>query len=112
MKRTKRVISILILFFTIATLAACSAIQVGEDFDLAAFESKVKQNATSKAEVKNWLGSPASTGRVVDVDGSQREKWIYYYGTGSVGGKTAPTVKLLEIQFSAAGKVVSYNWSQ
>jgi hypothetical protein len=94
------------------TLTACSAVRVGEDFDVQLFEKHVQQNVSTKGDIKKWLGNPGSTGVVMNSDGSRQEKWVYFYGTGSVGGKTAATIKLLEVQFDESGKVTSYNWSQ
>ena len=93
-------------------LTACSAIEVGTDFDVQAFETNVKHNVSTKADVKKWLGNPGSTGSVVNDDGTRREKWVYFHGTGSVSGKTPATIKMLEVQFDGSGKVASYNWSR
>ena len=97
---------------TALLLTACNAIEVGADFDVQAFENRVKQHVSTKADVNSWLGNPGSTGTVMNSDGSKQEKWVYFYGTGSVSGKTPATIKMLEIQFDGNGKVVSYNWSR
>ncbi|KPK12188.1 MAG: hypothetical protein AMJ68_03205 [Acidithiobacillales bacterium SG8_45] len=112
MKRVHRLISTVLVPVTFLLLAGCSAIEVGNDFDMQAFENRVKQNVSTRVDVKNWLGKPGSTGTVVNSDGSRREKWVYFYGTGSVSGKTPATIKMLEVQFDDSGKVTSYNWSR
>ena len=104
--------SLVIIAATALLLSSCSAIEVGVDFDVQAFENRVQQNVSTKTDVKSWLGNPGSTGTVMNSDGSKQEKWVYFYGTGSVSGKTPATIKMLEVQFDANGKVVSYNWSR
>jgi hypothetical protein len=111
MKRIHGLISPVVVA-TVLMLTACSAIEVGSDFDVQAFENRVKQNVSTKADVKSWLGDPGSTGTVMNADGSRHEKWVYFYGTGSVSGTTPATIKMLEIQFDERGKVSSYNWSR
>lgn len=104
--------SLIIVATTALLLTACSSIEVGADFDVQAFENRVKQNVSSKSDVTSWLGKPGSTGTVMNSDGSKREKWVYFYGTGSISAKTPATIKMLEIQFDGNGKVISYNWSR
>jgi hypothetical protein len=92
-------------------LVGCAGVEVGRDFDLKTFEARVKHKETTRAEVNTWLGSPSSTGTVVNANGERYEKWNYYYGTGSAWGKEPARVKLLEVQFDSNGRVISYNWA-
>lgn len=94
-----------------AGLSGCAAISVGHDFDLKTFESRVRHKETTRAEIRAWLGEPSGTGSVVHHTGERYDKWIYYYGKGSVSGREPARLKMLEIQFDSTGKVISYNWS-
>lgn len=85
---------------------------MGHDFDVQTFAARVVSGASTKGEVKTWLGSPTSTGISVHADGKQTEKWTYYYAYGKLPGLKKASIKLLEIQFDAQGKVYSYTWSQ
>ena len=93
-------------------LAGCNTIQVGSDFDLKDFESRVERSVTTQDQVKNWLGTPGSTGVVVDRAGRRLQKWTYFFGTGQVSGKKPAKLKYLEVHFDQDGKVVAYNWSE
>jgi hypothetical protein len=92
-------------------LAACGAVHFGRDFDLRAFESKVQRGATTQAEVRGWLGAPASTGIVVESDGSRYDEWTYYYGTGRLPNFPDARLKILQIRFDRQAVVRSYSWS-
>jgi hypothetical protein len=102
------VIFVLVIFML---LAACGTIQVGNDFELNRFESRVQRGVTTKAQVKAWLGNPGSTGVVVESSGQRLQKWTYYYGSGDVAGRKRAKLKYLEVQFDRDDRVIAYNWS-
>lgn len=102
------VMSVLVIFML---LAACGTIQVGNDFDLNRFESRVQRGVTTKAQVRAWLGNPGSTGVAVESSGQRLQKWTYYYGSGDVAGTKKAKLKYLEVQFDRDDKVIAYNWS-
>lgn len=92
-------------------LSACSTVQVGRNFDLHAFESKVQRGATSQAQVRGWLGEPAGVGEAVDTSGERFEEWTYYYGTGQLPDMGDARLTILQIKFDRKGLVRGYNWS-
>lgn len=92
-------------------LAACGSVQVGRDFDIGAFESKVQRTTTTQAQVRAWLGAPANTGIAVDARGERNEEWTYYFGQGSLPGMADAKFKMLQVRFDTQGKVLSYSWS-
>jgi len=94
-----------------AVLVACSTVQVGRNFELSAFESKVQRGVTTQAQVRGWLGAPRGTGFVVDTDGERYEEWTYYYGEGQLPDMTDARLKILQIKFDRQGVVRGYNWS-
>jgi outer membrane protein assembly factor BamE (lipoprotein component of BamABCDE complex) len=98
-----------ILFLT--GLSACSTVQVGRNFDLHAFESRVQRGETSQAQVRGWLGEPASVGEAVDTNGQRFDEWTYYYGTGQLPDMENARLKILQIKFDRSGLVRGYNWS-
>jgi hypothetical protein len=100
-----------ILVPLVLVLSACGTFQVGHDFDLAAFDSKVDRGATTQLQVKSWLGAPDSTGISVETSGDRYAQWTYYYGAGNLTGPTNARVKMLQIKFDRAGIVQAYNWS-
>jgi outer membrane protein assembly factor BamE (lipoprotein component of BamABCDE complex) len=93
------------------TLAACGHVQVGRDFDLPTFESKVERGATTQAQVRGWLGAPMSTGLVVDTNGERFDEWTYYRASGSLPNMPDAEIKTLQIKFDRDGVVRGYNWS-
>jgi len=93
-------------------LAACGSMQVGQDFDLQQFRQQVKQGITTKSDIRNWLGSPASTGMTVETDGKRYEKWTYYFGQGQMPQMKNARLKYLEIRFADDNRVAAYNWSE
>lgn len=109
-KKKKLFILSLFLFVTLQ-LTGCSSIQVGRDFDVQLFNSMVKAQTTTKAQVLGWLGSPNSTGIAVEKDGEKSDEWMYFYGTGSLSKMDDAKLKILQIRFSKNGTVNSYNWS-
>jgi len=95
----------------VLVLAACGSVQVGRDFDVAAFETKVNRGETTQAQVRAWLGVPANSGIAVGASGVRNEEWTYYSGRGSLPGMTDTKFKILQVRFDGQGKVVSYSWS-
>lgn len=94
-----------------AMLTACSAVQVGRDFDPRAFESKVERGKTTQTQVRGWLGAPISSGVVLDISGERYDEWMYYYGTGRMPRMDDAQFKILQIKFDRQGIVRGYNWS-
>jgi len=103
---------ILVMAAVVGLLSACGTVQVGNDFDLQQFTQGVKHGVTTRHEVRSWLGGPSSTGVAVDNNGEQTEKWIYYYGSGSVSDMQQAHLKYLEVQFNHDGRLVAYSWSK
>lgn len=91
-------------------LAACST-HVGRDFDLAAFDAKVKRGATTQADVRDWLGAPGGVGVSVDSAGERFEEWSYYYAQGRFTSMSDARLKTLQVKFDQRGVVRAYNWS-
>ena len=75
MRRTAAVAALLLM-------SACATVEVGRDFDLAAFEAKVVPGVTTKADVRAWLGVPAGIGTSLETSGERLQQWIYYKGNG------------------------------
>jgi outer membrane protein assembly factor BamE (lipoprotein component of BamABCDE complex) len=100
-----------LIFVCAMVLAACGSVQVGRDFDIAAFETKVHRGETTQAQVRTWLGVPANTGVAVDARGERNREWTYYFGRGSLPGMTDAKLKMLQVRFDDQGKVLSYSWS-
>lgn len=99
------------LLLVITLLGGCSAIQVGKDFDMQKFSSKVRAGTTTKTEILSWLGKPGSTGVNLDKDGETSEEWMYFFGTGTLPKMQDTRLKILQVRFSKNGVVNSYNWS-
>lgn len=92
-------------------LGACSTVQVGRNFDLSVFESKVQRGVTTQAQVRGWLGAPAGVGVAVETGGERFDEWSYYYGEGQLPNMPDARLKILQIKFDQAGIVRGYNWS-
>jgi len=105
MRRTT--IAVLLAF----VLSACGTFQVGGEFDLAAFQSRVRRGETTQAEVQRMLGAPDGTGVSVETSGERYTQWTYYYGGGSLSGPSNARVKMLQIKFDPSGVVRAYNWT-
>ena len=56
-----RVIYVFPLFF-ILLLTGCGSIEIGRDFDVIAFENMAKVGKTTKAQVREVVGAPKSSG--------------------------------------------------
>jgi outer membrane protein assembly factor BamE (lipoprotein component of BamABCDE complex) len=99
---------------TAALLAGCSTtwFHVGSDFDLNAFTSRVNRGATTRDQVRSWLGAPSSTGVDVETNGQRYDKWNYYFAEGSLSRVSETTLKTLQIKFDAQGIVQGYELSQ
>jgi len=106
-----RVKLVVLACMSVVLLAACGSVQVGRDFDVGAFESKVQRGSTSQAQLLAWLGAPTNTGIAVDANGERNEEWTYYFGQGSLPGMTDASFKMLQVRFDAQGKVLSYSWT-
>lgn len=92
-------------------LAACATVQVGHDFDIHTFETRVQQGITTRADVRAWLGPPTNTGVAVDDRGEQHVEWTYYFVRGSLPGMTDAKFKTLQVRFDDRGTVLTYSWS-
>lgn len=92
-------------------LAACSTVQVGQDFDLHTFETKVERGVTTQGQVRAWLGAPTVSGVSVDTGGEHFDDWTYYTATGKLPDMSGAKMKMLQIKFDKQGVVRSYNWS-
>lgn len=99
-------VSIITLF-----LAACSTAQIGQDFDMRVFQTKVERGISTQSQVRTWLGAPTSTGTHVDTSGERFEEWTYYSASGKLPDMTGAKVKILQIKFDKQGTVRGYNWS-
>ncbi len=92
-------------------VTGCAPVNIGKDFDLQAFEERVRVGETERTEVRRWLGEPVSTGQAVRADGTRVEEWTYYHGTGHLPGLGDARLKYLEIRFRKDGVVDSYQWT-
>ncbi len=93
-------------------VGACSTVQVGHNFNVRSFQSRVERGHTTEAQVRDWLGAPSSTGIVVQTDGKSFTRWLYYYGEGRLPRLAGAHLKMLEVQFDRRGIVRAYNWSR
>lgn len=101
--------AVLLLFLT--ALSGCGTVQIGKDFELRTFESKVQRGTTTQAQVRGWLGAPATVGVAVDTSGERFDEWIFYYGEGQLPSSQDARLKILQIKFDQQGIVRGYNWS-
>ncbi|MBI4937958.1 MAG: hypothetical protein HY846_07040 [Nitrosomonadales bacterium] len=95
----------------VLSLAACSTVQLGRDFDVRSFEAKVERGSTTRDQVRGWFGAPASTGVNVDTGGERFDEWTYYFAAGRLTDTSVMRVKLLQIKFDRQGLVRGYTWS-
>ena len=100
-----------ILLTTLLLLAACAPIQVGRSFDPDPFLERVQRGQTTSQQVLTWLGPPQSRGEIIDADGRQFIRWLYYYGQGKPPKFADLSFRILEIHFDAEGRVAAYNWT-
>lgn len=104
---SSRIAATLLIFM----LAACGTVQVGQDFDIRAFEAKIERGISTRNQVHAWLGKPAGTGISVDTGGERFDEWTYYFASGKLPGMAGAKVKMLQIKFDGQGIVRGYNWS-
>lgn len=93
------------------SLAACSTVQIGRDFDMRSVDTKIERGITTRDQIRTWLGAPTSTGGSVDTGGEYFNEWIYYFAAGNLADMTGARVKMLQIKFDQKGVVRGYNWS-
>lgn len=93
------------------SLAACSTIRAGRDFDVSAFAAKIERGVTTKSQVRTILGAPTGTGVNVSADGETLDEWTYYYVSGKLPDMADTKVKFIQIKFDKQEIVRSYNWS-
>lgn len=109
----KRNSSLLVGLAMLATLliAGCSTIQIGRDFDVTAFEANAVIGKTTKAQVIQILGSPASKGIKREKDGERFDEWVYFSGSGKMPAMKDTRIKILQMHFDKNDVLQSYNWS-
>ncbi len=93
------------------SLIGCASVQVGHDFPLGSFATKVERGVTTQTQVRQWLGDPAGTGVEVEGDGKRFDLWTYYHGKGKLPRLGNAKLKMLQIKFDSNGVVRSYNWT-
>ena len=92
-------------------LSACSTVEVGQNFDLSAFQAKVQRGVTTQQDVRAWLGAPAGVGTSVETSGERFEQWTYYSGSGDLPDMKGARLKLLQVKFDQQGVVRAYDWT-
>lgn len=92
-------------------LSACATVNVGREFDLQGFRDQARQGATTRAEVRAWLGAPAGAGMSVEASGERYEQWTYYHGTGRIPGMRDARFRILQMKFDPQGRLRAWNWS-
>lgn len=95
----------------VSMLAACGTVQVGQDFDVRAFETKIERGISTRNQVRAWLGAPTGTGVSVDTGGERFDEWTYYFASGKLPDMAGTKVKILQIKFDKQGIVCGYSWS-
>lgn len=103
-----RVVSIAVIA---CSLAACSTVQIGRDFDVQSAETKIQRGVTTQEQIRTMLGAPVSTGVSVDTSGERFDEWTYYSAYGKLPDMSGARVKMLQIKFDKQGIVRGYNWS-
>lgn len=101
----------IVLFLMITLLAGCSTINVGRDFDMKAFESMAKVGETTKAQVRNKMGSPKNKGISINSEGERLVEWLYFHASGKLPGMDNAQLNILQIRFDKDGILRSYNWT-
>lgn len=96
---------------TVLLLSACHTLQLGKDFDVHAFESRIERGVTTQNQVRGWLGAPTSSGVGVGTDGERFDEWTYYFAAGKLSDMSNANVKMLQVKFDKQGIVRGYNWS-
>lgn len=103
-----RAVSVSIIAFS---LAACSSVQVGRDFDIRSVETKIERGVTTQEQIRTWLGAPANKGGSLDTGGERFDEWTYYFAAGKLPDMSGARMKMLQIKFDKQGVVRGYNWS-
>ena len=103
-----RAVSISIIAFL---LAACSTVQIGQNFDVRSVETRIERGVTTQEQIRTWLGAPTNTGASLDTGGERFDEWTYYYASGKLADMSGARVKMLQIKFDKQGIVRGYNWS-
>src|SRR3989304_1484978 len=91
-----RVVSVSIISFS---LAACSTIQAGRDFDMRSVETKIERGITKQDQIRTWLGAPTNMGGSLDTSGEHYDEWTYYFVSGKMVDMSGARVKMLQIKF-------------
>ncbi|MHB8454548.1 MAG: hypothetical protein ACYDDO_07560 [Acidiferrobacterales bacterium] len=94
------------------SIAACSTVEIGRNFDAQTFRTRVEPGRTTEAEVQKWLGSPTSIGGQVRASGQHLTRWMYYFGKGRLPRLRGAHLKVLEVEFDEHGIVSAYSWSE
>jgi outer membrane protein assembly factor BamE (lipoprotein component of BamABCDE complex) len=92
-------------------LAGCVSLRVGRDFDVHKFADRVEYGVTTQNQVRDWLGTPDSTGVGVETGGNRYDEWTYYFADGALTDMSGANVKMLHVKFDKQGVVRGYNWS-
>lgn len=100
-----------LLLLAVLTMPGCAAVEFGRQFDASRFDAAVQLGVTTQAQVRAWLGEPASTGIVVNEKGERATRWLYYFGKGKWPRLRQLEFRMLEVRFDERGLVQSYNWS-
>lgn len=99
-------ISIIVL-----SVAACSAVQIGQDFDMHSVDTRIERGITTQSQIRDRFGAPVSTGGSLDTGGERFDEWVYYFAAGKLLDLSGMRVKMLQIKFDKQGVVRGYNWS-
>ncbi len=99
----------ILLLLALGLLSACS-IKLGQPFDLNRFADNVEHGNTTQVQVLQWLGEPQRRGIVVNAQGEELSRWMYYYGEGKLSAMNQAKLKTLEVQFDRQGTVKAFNW--
>ncbi len=103
-----RIAAVLIIAFS---LAACSTVQVGHDFEIGTFQAKIERGVTTQNQVRAWLGEPIGVGISQDLSGGRLDEWTYYFAEGKLTDLSSSKMKYLQVKFDNQGIVRAYDWS-
>jgi len=93
------------------SIAACSTVQVGHDFEIGTFQAKIERGVTTQNQVRAWLGEPMGVGISQDPSGGRLDEWTYYFAEGKLTDLSRSKMKYLQVKFDAQGIVRAYDWS-
>jgi hypothetical protein len=102
---------LIFVFLAVTFLSSCAKLRLGEDFDIEKFKSQVKRGETTKAEIVKMLGPASATGMVVEADGTEYTRWLYYHMTGRLIRLRERSIKMLEVHFDKNNIVAKYDWT-